>query len=261
MKVGACVPLAHYEELVRCGYASITLAGRDLAAWSEAELAHARQVLEGGPLERISLNSFCPGTLRLHGPGYSREAVRDFSRTVLERGALLGFRYLGVGAPASRNLLPGEDEAEAMAQFREAISDICDLAAESGMEILLESVCTVECNFLTTTREALDFVRSMGRSNLHLVYDIYHEFMERQPLSVIAEAGSEIRVVHVAQDVGQKRGYLDAREQPLFQRYWDALAAAGYDGEWSVEAFEGDTDEGLRRTMQVMRSIQAAASR
>ncbi len=261
MKVGACVPLAHYQDLVDCGYESITLAARDLAVWSGEELAHARQVLESGPLERISLNSFCPGTLRLHGPGYSREAVRDFSRIVLERGALLGFRYLGIGAPASRNLLPGEDGAEAMAQFREAIGDICDLASEAGMEILLESVCTVECNFLTTTREMLDFARSMGRNDLHLVYDIYHEFMEQQPLSVIAEAGSEIRVVHVAQDVGRKRGYLDEREQPLFQRYWDALAAAGYDGEWNVEAFEGDTVEGLRSTMQVMRSIRAAASR
>lgn len=111
MKLGTCVPLEQYETLVDCGYQSIALAAKDVAAWSEAELAHARRILTQGSLERISFNRFCPETLRLHRPGYSREAVRQFTKTVLERGHLLGFRYLGVGAPASRNLLPGEDPA------------------------------------------------------------------------------------------------------------------------------------------------------
>lgn len=204
MKLGACVPLEYYQELVDCGYQSITLAAKDLALWSEAELEHAQRVLEDGPLERISLNNFRPGTLRLHGPGYSREAVQQFTKTVLERGHRLGFRYLGIGAPASRNLLPGEDPAQ-------AIGDICMLAEQYEMEILMESVCSVEYNFITTTLQALEFVRSMWRSNLHLVYDIYHEFMEQQPLCVIEEAADEIRVVHAAQDAGKQRAYLSPR--------------------------------------------------
>ena len=45
-----------------------------------------------GPLEHISLNSFCLASLRLHGAGYSHDAVLQFTRTVLERGNRLGFR-------------------------------------------------------------------------------------------------------------------------------------------------------------------------
>ena len=86
-----------------------------------------------GPLEHISLNSFCPASLRLHGAGYSHDAVLQFTRTVLERGNRLGFRYLGIGAPASRNLLPGEDPAQAMEEFRQVIGDICALAAQYGI--------------------------------------------------------------------------------------------------------------------------------
>lgn len=133
MKLGACVPITQYQTLVDCGYQSIALAAKDVALWSEAELSHAGKLLAHGPLEHISLNSFCPASLRLHGAGYSHDAVLQFTRTVLERGNRLGFRYLGIGAPASRNLLPGEDPAQAMEEFRQVIGDICALAAQYGI--------------------------------------------------------------------------------------------------------------------------------
>ena len=137
MKLGACVPLEYYSSLVEYGYSSIALAAKDVAAWNEAELESARQLLSSGPLERISLNNFCPATLRMHGPGYSPEAVLRYTQTVLQRGQLLGFRYLGLGAPTSRNLLDGENAEEAMVQFRQLLGALCDLAEEYGMEILL----------------------------------------------------------------------------------------------------------------------------
>ena len=177
----------------------------------------------------------------------------------MERGNRLGFRYLGIGAPASRNLLPGEGPAQAMEEFRQVIGDICALAAQYGMEILMESVCSVECNFITTTRQALRFVREMRCKNLHLVYDIYHEFMERQPVSVIDEAADEIRVVHAAQNANQKRAYLFPDQSEVFRPYWQALQKVGYAGEWNVEAFEGDCTEGLRQTMKTMQLLMQAA--
>lgn len=125
------------------------------------------------------------------------------------------------------------------------------------MEILMESVCSVECNFITTTRQALEFVRSIERSNLHLVYDMYHEFMERQPLCGIEEAADEIRMVHAAQDAGKQRAYLSPDQVEAFRAYWDALQKVGYTGEWNIEAFVGDVSDELRSTMQVMDHIQA----
>ena len=92
MKLGACVPITQYQTLVDCGYQSIALAAKDVALWSEAELSHAGKLLAHGPLEHINLNSFCPASLRLHGAGYSHDAVLQFTRTVLERGNRLGFR-------------------------------------------------------------------------------------------------------------------------------------------------------------------------
>ncbi len=152
MKIGCCIDISHYDELVKCGYETITLAVKDVAAWSEEEMEAAAAKLAAGPLQTISLNSFCTADLKLAGPDYDPDKVRAYMDLVSARAQRLGYRYIGIGAPASRNVAPGEDPAEHMAQFKEAITILCDAAAPYGIDVLLESVCGIECNFLTTTR-------------------------------------------------------------------------------------------------------------
>jgi len=256
MIIGCCTELRYYDQLAAAGYESINLPAKVLADWDEAELEYAYQKLKNGPLKTISLNMFCPPELKLAGPGYDGEKLRRHMEKIAAKGSRLGFRYVGIGGPASRCLLPGEDPATHMAQFCDCLRILCEVAEAYGMEILVEPVCRVEGNFLTTIREGLALVRELQLPNLHLVYDIYHEYMENQPLSVIEEALEEIRVVHIAQPVGNARGYLDAEQLELYRPYWDALTAAGYQGEWSIEAFLGDPAEEFGKSMQVIEQLK-----
>lgn len=256
MKIGCCIDISHYDTLVRCGYDSITLAAKDVANWDEATLSSVRKKLSEGPLKTISLNSFCTDALQLNGGRFDPQEIRDYTERVCKNGKFLGFRYIGIGAPGSRSLLPSDDAAVCRKQFLQALTDMCHVAEKYDMEILLESVCSLECNFITTTREALAILRELNLKNLHLVYDIYHEHMEKQPLSVIKEAGSEIRVVHIAQDLNKKRAYLDPAYTDEYRQYWDALAEIGYTGEWNLESFVGDPEEELPKSMAILTQIK-----
>lgn len=256
MKLGCCIDLSYYDQLVACGYDSIALAAKDVASWSEEEFSHARAVLAQGKLETISLNSFCTPQLRLNGSGFDPEQLAAYTQRVCSRGSALGFRYVGVGAPASRNVAPVEDPRRCMEQFRQAMAIVCQEAEKYGMEILLESVCSLEGNFLTTTAQALALVQELAIPNLHLVYDIYHEAMENQSLDIIAQCAQEIRVVHIAQDVKGSRAYLDPAQADQYRAYWQALKAAGYTGEWNLEAFVGDPEKMLPESMQILQEIQ-----
>ena len=256
MKIGCCISMDHYDQLVQAGYRSIALAAKDVAAWDDKTLRAVRCKLENGPLEHHGLNSFCTPALRLHGDGYSPEALASYMRRVCQRAERLGMKYIGVGAPGSRNLRRGEDRETATDQFREATRLMCKIAADYGADVLLESVCSLECNFLTTTREALAFLRTVQEKNLHLVYDVYHEAMERQPVDVIDEAASEIRTVHIAQDQNGRRAYLNAAHIETYRQYWDALQRVGYAGEWNLEAFIGDPAVELKKTMQIMNAVK-----
>ena len=255
MLIGCCIDLFRYDTLAACGFDSITLAAKDVVEWDEETFRSAQKKLKDGPLKTISLNSFCTPGLRLNGSGFDLAAVEAYTRRVCQRGSRLGFRMIGIGAPASRSLRPGDALPQCREQFKHSLSVMCRVARDYGMEILLESVCSLECNFITTTLEALQLLRELKEPNLHLVYDIYHEYMENQPLSVIAEAAEEIRVVHIAQNVDNRRAYLHADQAEIYRAYWDALKNAGYTGEWSLECFEGDPKQQIPASMEIIRHL------
>lgn len=257
MLIGCCIDLSWYDTLAACGYDSITLGAKDVADWDEDTFRRARGKLRDGPLKTISLNSFCTPGLRLNGSGFDLKAVEEYTRRVCQRGSQLGFRMIGIGAPASRSLRPGDALPQSREQFKRSLSAMCRIAGAYDMEILLESVCSLECNFITTTREALRLLREMEEPNLHLVYDIYHEYMEAQPLSVIAEAAGEIRVVHIAQNIGNQRAYLRTEQEGVYRSYWNALETAGYTGEWNLECFTGFPGEQLPASMEIIRRLGA----
>lgn len=130
-------------------------------------------------------------------------------------------------------------------------------AAPHGVEVLMESVCSVECNLVTTTREAAAFIQGVRRSNLHLVYDVYHEAMEGQSVDVIRDVADEIRVVHIAQDVNHgQRAYLDEEHLAAYRPYWDMLTRVGYQGEWNIESFVGNVEAGLKNSMTVTKRLR-----
>lgn len=121
----------------------------------------------------------------------------------------------------------------------------------------MESVCSVECNLVTTTREAAAFIQGVRRSNLHLVYDVYHEAMEGQSVDVIRDVADEIRVVHIAQDVNHgQRAYLDEEHLAAYRPYWDMLTRVGYQGEWNIESFVGNVEAGLKNSMTVTKRLR-----
>ncbi len=104
-------------------------------------------------------------------------------------------------------------------------------------------------------QKRISIIKAVNRKNLHLVYDIYHEYAEHQPLSVIDQAADEIRVVHMAQLRENKRYYLDEEHIPEYEQYWNKLNYIGYQGEWNLECFEGDSAIELKKSMQIMKTV------
>lgn len=256
MQIGCCVELQYYDAVAAAGFDTITLPAKEVAAWSEQTFCKVLEQVKSGPLKLMGLNAFCPSTLKLNGEGYSTRAVRAYSEPLLQRASRLGIHYVGIGAPASRNIAKGSDPAQALEQFHESVHTICALAHAYGIEILLESVCTAECNFITRTYEADALLHMWQIPNLKLVYDVYHEMWEQEPPSRIAEFAEQIRVVHLARAHEGKRFYPNDTGLDFCAPYIDALRACGYQGEICMEAFEGNVTEGILqsgRCMQVLR--------
>jgi sugar phosphate isomerase/epimerase len=255
IKTGCCSGIQYYDLIAQSGYDTIVLGASELTAFSKYAFREVKKKTGDGPLETIGLNMFCEPGLKLTGPSFDLKQISEYTGILLDRAAEINIRYIGIGAPKSRNLQPGDSPEIALAQFRSALSKICALARPYGIDILLESVCSIECNFITTTSEALEEIRRAGLDNLHLVYDMYHEYMENQGPDIIKEAGNEIKAIHLAQNKNKRRYYLDEKTAGDYGTYFTVLKQSGYQGEICVEAFEGDPETEIPLSASILRKI------
>ena len=260
MKVGCCISIAHYSEVAAAGYETITLPGVELAEMDGDAYRQARDTLRRGPLALHSINSFCPPSLRLTGADFSARQLEDYARRLFGRASELGAAYIGIGGPVSRSTRPGEDPVRALEELKNTLSLLCRLGREYGLSILLEAVCSLECNLVTYTHEAAGMVRELEEPNLGLVYDIYHAHMMHEDPAYVLEAADLIRVVHIAQDQGGKRIYLRESFMDEYLPYIRALHSAGYAGEVNMESFVGDVSQELPRSKAILDQLLAEAA-
>jgi len=255
MEYGCCTAIDNYGLLVQTGYDRIILSAAELAAMSAADFGRLRDTLSAGPVKCRALNSFCTPELKLCGDGYDDGAVAAYTVSLAERAASIGVRYIGIGAPKSRNIPPGFARADAALQLKRSLQEICRVCAGYDVGVLLEPVCDLECNFITTTDEAAVLVGELGLANLNLVFDTYHAFMMGEDGNPLRRAMKYVKLVHTAQDVGGRRHYLRPENMEEYRVYFDALLEAGYDGEVSVEAFFDEPEARAAETLEIMKTL------
>jgi len=137
--------------------------------------------------------------------------------------ALLGLHDAGGGA---------EDPLELA---RETLRWTADRAAAVGVTVLVEAINTFENGpyLLATTPQAAEFVRSVGRPNVKLLYDVYH--MQRMEGNLTATLGAHIgEVAHIQIADSPHRGEPGTGEI-RFAHLFREIEALGYDGYIGLE--------------------------
>lgn len=258
MVYGCCTTIDKYDLLISSGYDRIILPAADITAMNTETFEQLTRTL-GGPVKCHALNNFCTPQLRLCGDRYSEEAVADYSRLLAERASRLGVRYIGVGAPKSRSIPPDFPRGMAVDQFEKSMRALSSACARYDIVVLLEAVCELECNFITTTEEAADFVEYMKADNFKLVFDTYHAYMMGEDAAPLRRAIKHIELVHIAQNIDNQRHYLRHDNFAEYQVFFNALLEGGYDGEVSVEAFYDDMEEQLDETLEIMKRLCSPA--
>ncbi len=257
MILGCCIAFPHYDTVVKAGFDAITFAGTEISSWSDEEFEIVKKKVLAGPLKCLSVNSFCPGDIPFHGKDLDLDVIREYTDRLCKRASQLGCKYIGIGAGGNKRLLDGEDKVQAVREMDEVWKVLCSVAAKYDMDILMESITSLDTNYLTKAREAYALVKRLGIPNFHLVYDIYHDWADDQGPEVIAEIADEIRVVHLSNLEKGKRTYLVEKDIPLYKAYYDEIKKAGFEGEFNIECFEKDPDEKIVESYKIMKKFMA----
>lgn len=154
--------------------------------------------------------------------------------------------------------LPGISLEEQLDVMRRNVTWAADQAAQQGSIVLIEAINSIENGpyLLTSTRQASEFRKSVGRPNVMLLYDVYHmRRMVEDVAETLSTYISEIGHVQIADCPG--RGEPGTGEVD-FEFVLGELERLGYRGYVGLEyrPSNGNTEESLRWLPRAMRGAQ-----
>jgi sugar phosphate isomerase/epimerase len=239
-------------------------AGADYVELSLAEISEAtpeilsevRADLSAMGLRALRSNGFFPGTVKLCGEGYRKEAVAEYTKRALSlsRDHFDIDTYV-LGSSKSRYVNPGEDFAACMSQLQESFGTVGDIAAEFGVTVTLEHLNHNETNTLITAKETAQVIRELSHPNIMLMIDYFHFTTEREQISVIENNGNIIRHLHIA--APGTRLIPHGEDGCDYTAFRDAARKIGYDGTMSIESIYNDEsfEEDAKRGISFIKSV------
>ena len=129
--------------------------------------------------------------------------------------------------------VPDLSVEQQLAVARENIIFAADQAAKQGATIMIEAVNTIEngAYLIHTTKDAADFLKSIGRPNVKLQYDVYHmQRMEGNIAATIESNFGDIAHVQIADSPGRGEPGTGEIHYPYVFAKLEELNYSGYIG-------------------------------
>lgn len=201
----------------------------------------------------------CPGSVPVSDPSVPVSATEDYLRGAF--AALAPWARPGatvvLGSGASRRIPEGVDRAEGEQRFAASVRTARDLAAEHGLEVLLEPLHRGETDLVNTLEEAVAFLDAHELADMRVVADLFHVMLEDESFETVHRLAGRVGHIHVADTDRRPPGQGD---WPLGE-FLTALRDGGCTGHVSIECFtwEDIAIEG-RAALEAVRAADPAAA-
>lgn len=262
MQIGLCTSIENADRAIAIGYDYVVLSGTEISALSEDAFMELNEHVHQEHIKILAFNGLCPAEIDMVGDGYSKEASLSYMNRLIRRGATLGVKNIGVGAPNSRLVRFGYDRALAWKHARDFISMSAELAALHGMIVSVEELTRKYCSFINTLEESRIMAAELGKDNVRLIIDFFHMRADgikpEEALSYLCNAG-DVHVSGIDESTPRPgRPYLTRYDEDWLNCISMVLKKAGYDKTISVEPDPVTDDcfvEKASATLKLMRDV------
>ncbi len=128
-----------------------------------------------------------------------------------------------------------------------------ELAKKHNITIALEPLNHNESNFVPTVKEAYNFAKKLNLSNVKILADIFHMYIENEDFSVISDTVDEICHVHINNPLTRSCPTLE--ENKLIADFAKALKDAGYDKTVTIESSFNDFSNEIKDAIKYLRKV------
>jgi sugar phosphate isomerase/epimerase len=169
-----------------------------------------------------------------HPDAAIRRQTADYFCALVDFCADVGGTRIIVGSPKQRNLQPGVTWQQGWDCARETFAPAAQRAQERGVVLCLEPLSTEETNFITTARQAIEFIQTFANPNFQIILDVKAMCSEGRPLpEIIRESWPHFAHFHANDRNRKGPGFGEIDFKPIAH----ALKDVGYQGYVSVEVF------------------------
>lgn len=163
------------------------------------------------------------------------------------------------GIVTSGDRLSGVDYYRQKAAMVEALAAVADVAARKGFRLNLEPLNDKVDHpgyFLISREEAIDVARQVGKANVRVLYDLYHQqIMTGDHIAFLLDNLAWIGHFHAAGVPGRHELFTGEMDYPAVIR---RVRAAGYKGCFGLEYMpQLPHEESLRKTWEYLRPALA----
>ena len=196
-------------------------------------------------------NSFIPADLKVTGPDVDKARLDNYLAAATERAAELSGEIIVFGSGDARQVPEGFSRARAHDQILEFLEAAANYAGKHGLIIAIEHLNRSETNMINSIAEAVQFADELGKPEVQILVDFYHQMLEDETFDEIVRAGERIVHVHVADT---DRLYPGSGKYD-YQRFARSLADAGYSKRVSVECNFRDFDREVPQSIQFLHEV------
>ena len=221
-----------FEELRGLGYDGVEL------PITQGTVAHHAAL--GAELDRVGLaRTTCMGLAPEENPASSDPAVRRVAlerlRAAIAMTAAAGGELLCGPLHSSWKVFSGAGPTEdELSWSAEVLHAAAEEAHAAGIRLAIEPLNRFECYLVNTVSDGVALVERVDHPALGLHYDTHHMHIEeRDTTRALTEARPCLSHVHISEN---DRG-VPGRGQVNWRETFAGLAAAGYDGWFTIEAF------------------------
>lgn len=172
-----------------------------------------------------------------HPDAAVRERTAKYFGELVDFCGDVGGRFIVVGSPHQRNLLPGVAYEQAWEWATGVFREPVMRAEQRGVTICFEPLAPAETNFINTAAEAIRFTQQLNTPHFKIILDVKAMCSEAKPIpQIIRESWPHFAYFHANDRNLKGPGFGDVDFRPIAA----ALKEVGYDGYVSVEVFNFD---------------------
>ena len=235
-----------------CGYTGIEFAPftihKNVFEIAAEQRKQIRQQAESAELEVIGLHwllAFTEGYYLTSPEAPVRQSTSEYLCELARLCRDLGGKYMVLGSPLQRNLLPGISHAEGIRFAADVIRGALATFEECGVKLLVEPLGPQEGDFLLTADAGIELIDLVDSPYCRLHLDVKAMSSEGKPTpDIIRDCAGYFEHFHANDANRRGPGMGETDFLPIFA----TLQEIGYDGWVSVEVF--DYDPGVEALVQ-----------